>query len=39
MEAMKMESILHAAGKYKIKEILVKEGEGVDKGQALIRFA
>lgn len=39
MEAMKMESVLRADGKRKVKEVLVREGDGVDKGQLLIRFA
>jgi biotin carboxyl carrier protein len=39
VEAMKMESVIRAESKHKIKEVLVKEGEGVKKGQVLIRFA
>jgi biotin carboxyl carrier protein len=38
MEAMKMESVLRAEKAHKIKEVLVQNGEGVDKGQALIRY-
>ena len=38
IEAMKMESVIRADSKRKIKEVLVKEGEGVKKGQVLIRF-
>lgn len=39
LEAMKMESVVRADGKHKIKEVLVKEGEGVTKGQVLMRFS
>jgi biotin carboxyl carrier protein len=39
LEAMKMESVLRADGKHVIKEVLVKEGDGVQKGQPLLRFA
>jgi biotin carboxyl carrier protein len=39
VEAMKMESVIRAESKRKVKEVLVKEGEGVKKGQVLIRFA
>jgi len=38
MEAMKMESVLRAEGRHVVKEVLAKEGDGVDKGQALIRY-
>lgn len=38
LEAMKMESVLRADGKHTIKEVLVKEGDGVQKGQLMIRF-
>lgn len=38
VEAMKMESAVRADRKRKIKKVLVKEGEGIKKGQALIRF-
>lgn len=39
MEAMKMETVIHADGKQKVGEVLVKEGEGVTKGQVLMRFS
>jgi biotin carboxyl carrier protein len=38
LEAMKMESVLRADGKHTVKEVLVKEGDGVNKGQLLMRF-
>jgi len=38
LEAMKMENILKSGGQLKVKEILVKEGEKVEKGQSLIIF-
>lgn len=38
LEAMKMESVLRADGKHVIKEVLVKQGDGVTKGQLMIRF-
>ncbi len=38
LEAMKMESVIRADSKHVIKEVLVKEGEGVQKGQPMIRF-
>lgn len=38
MEAMKMESVLRAEGRKRVKEVLVKAGDGVGKGQALMRF-
>jgi acetyl/propionyl-CoA carboxylase alpha subunit len=38
LEAMKMESVLRADGKHVIKEVLVKEGDGVQKGQLIMRF-
>lgn len=38
LEAMKMESVLRADGKHMIKEVLVKEGDGVQKGQLIMRF-
>ena len=38
LEAMKMESVLRADGKHVVKEVLVKEGDGVQKGQPMIRF-
>jgi biotin carboxyl carrier protein len=39
LEAMKMESVVRADSKHRIKEVLVKEGEGVQKGQVLMRFS
>lgn len=39
VEAMKMESVIRADGKHRIKEVLVKEGQGVTKGQVLMRFS
>lgn len=38
LEAMKMESVLRADGKHTISEVLVKEGDGVTKGQTIMRF-
>jgi len=38
LEAMKMESVLRADGKHTIKEVLVKEGDGVQKGQLIMRY-
>jgi len=38
MEAMKMESVLRADGNHVVKEVLVKVGEGVTKGQLIMRF-
>lgn len=38
VEAMKMESVMRADGKHIIKEVLVKEGDGVTKGQVMMRF-
>jgi biotin carboxyl carrier protein len=38
VESMKMESVIRADGKHTVKEVLVKEGEGVTKGQVLMRF-
>jgi biotin carboxyl carrier protein len=38
LEAMKMESVLRADGKHLIKEVLVKEGDGVQKGQLMMRY-
>ncbi len=39
LEAMKMESVLRADGKHLVKEVFVKEGDGVNKGQLIMRFA
>ena len=39
LEAMKMESVLRADGKHVVKEVLVKEGDGVTKGQLIMRFS
>ena len=38
LEAMKMESVLRADGKHVIKDVLVKEGDGVQKGQLIMRY-
>jgi biotin carboxyl carrier protein len=38
LEAMKMESVLRADGKHVVKEVLVKVGDGVKKGQLIMRF-
>ena len=38
LEAMKMESVLRADGRHVVKEVLVKEGDGVTKGQLIMRF-
>ena len=38
LEAMKMESVLRADAKHVVKEVLVKEGDGVTKGQLIMRF-
>jgi len=39
LEAMKMESVLRADGKHRVSQVLVKEGDGVTKGQVLLRFS
>lgn len=39
LEAMKMENVFKAPADVKIKKILIKEGETVDKNQELITFA
>ncbi len=39
LEAMKMENVLKAAAEGTVSEVLVKEGEAVEKGQTLIKFA
>ena len=38
LEAMKMETNITAPGAVKIAKILVKEGDGVQSGQALVEF-
>lgn len=39
LEAMKMESTIRSDGRYRVAEVLVKKGEGVTKGQVLMRFS
>jgi biotin carboxyl carrier protein len=39
LEAMKMENVFKAADNVTVKEILVDEGQSVEKGQVLIVFA
>lgn len=38
LEAMKMENVLQAQGEATIKQILVKKGDRVEKGQILVEF-
>ncbi len=38
LEAMKMENVIKSAGDGTVKEILVKQGTAVDKGQLLIQM-
>jgi biotin carboxyl carrier protein len=38
LEAMKMENILKAAGQATVKNVKVKKGDSVEKGQVLIEF-
>ena len=38
LEAMKMENILKAAGDATVKNVTVKKGDSVEKGQVLIGF-
>lgn len=38
LEAMKMENVLKSIADVTVKEVLVKKGDAVDKGQALIVF-
>ena len=38
LEAMKMENLIKASGESQVKEIKVKKGDSVEKGQVLIEF-
>lgn len=38
LEAMKMENVLQASGDAVVKQVLVKKGDRVEKGQTLVEF-
>ena len=38
LEAMKMENLLQATGEAVVKQVLVKKGDRVEKGQTLVEF-
>jgi len=38
LEAMKMENILKSAGEGTVKNVKVKKGDRVEKGQVLVEF-